>query len=522
MDELEILRRAFGAISRSSFDEALNATLRAMVEATGADRGFVLDAEPPCAVLARVEVRPSAAAAAGEGPSEAIARRALDSRAPVRLENALEHPDFRGRPSIIAISVLSVLAVPIVADDEAVAVVYLDSTRLAAIFSAEAEAAAVRLAAAVAPGIRNAARLAQAARREKELRARLAELEAGPPGPAGPLVLGRSAPGQAALDRALKAARSDAPVLLEGESGTGKELFARSIHHASPRALRPFVAINCGAIPEGTLEAELFGYRRGAFTGAATDRIGRIEAAHEGTLFLDEIGDMPPALQVKLLRTLQSGEIQKLGETKERRVDLRVVAATHRNLRDLVREGKFREDLLYRLRVVAVQIPPLRERGDDVVVLAEAFARRFGRDLGRDLAGLSPAAREALLRHPFPGNVRELENAIRHAAVFAAGARIEPEDLPPEIAGGGAGASGGPGARAPDALPRDAEELRKAKDDAGARIERAFLRALLDRAQGNVSLAARLAGMNRTVLHELMARHGVQSGDFKAPDLPGR
>jgi transcriptional regulator with GAF, ATPase, and Fis domain len=495
MDEIDICRRALRALSETSFEGAAGALLDGMVEATGADRGFLL--VPEGGALRTLARRAAPRRDLPEdGPSEAIVRRALETQAPVRLRNALEHPEFRGRPSVLAISVLSILAVPVVAEGRALAVVYLDSVRVAGIFRPEAEAAAAALAAAVAPGIRNAGRLAA--------------LEAAAP-PAAP-ILGRSPAFAAALERALKAAASDAPILLLGESGTGKELFARAIHAASRRAGRPFVAVNAGALPEGTLEAELFGHARGAFTGAVQDRAGRFEAADGGTLFLDEAGDMPPSLQVKLLRALATGEIQKLGSPRERRVDVRVLAATHRDLRALVREGRFREDLFWRLCVVAVEIPPLRARRDDVLLLAEAFAQRFGREQGRTIAGLTSSAREALLRHAFPGNVRELENAIRHAVVFAGGARITAADLPPEIGAGGLAPT--------DAPPRDADDLRRAKEDAVARLERAFIASVLERAGGNVARAARIAGMNRCVLHQLMARHGARAADFREEARP--
>jgi len=527
VEEVEIYRRALRAVSESNLEGTLRATLEAMVEATGADRGFVLarpfgpsagaspDAPGGLLVLARTVARPGAFPEAG--PSEAIVRRVLESRAPIRIENALEEKDFRGRPSVLAISVLSVLAVPIHDGDDTLAAVYLDSVRVAGIFSPGAEAAAVRFAAAVAPGIRTAVRLKEAEERERRLRAEIDAAAGGRP----PEIIGRSKALTTALDRALKAAPSDAPILLTGESGTGKELFARAIHQASARARRPFVAINCGALPEGTLEAELFGATKGAYTGAAQDRTGRFEAAHEGTILLDEVGDMPHVLQVKLLRVLQSGEIQKLGENRERRVDVRVISATHRDLKALVKEGKFREDLYFRLRVVGVEIPALRERQDDLLLLAEAFAQRYGKAQGKEILGLSGAAREALLRHAFPGNVRELENAIRHAVVFASGPRIAREDLPPELATAApAEAATGEGASLDGAVPKDADELRRAKEAAGARIERAFVRALLERAGGNVSLAARLAGMNRTVLHELITRHGAQASDFRRAGAP--
>jgi two-component system NtrC family response regulator len=395
---------------------------------------------------------------------------------------------------------------------EVLAVVYLDSTRVAGIFTAEAESAAARLASLIAPAIARAARLAELEGRERELRARLDAVEADQ----APAILGESPALRAALDRALKVAAASVPVLLEGETGTGKDLFARAIHRASACARGPFVPINCGAIPDGILEAELFGAQKGAFTGATQDRRGKIEAAHGGTLFLDEVGDMPAALQVKLLRFLQSGEIQRLGETRERHVDARVIAATHRDLRALVRAGSFREDLYYRLHVVGVEIPPLRARGEDVLLLATAFARRFGREQRRDISGLDGDAKDLLLRHDFPGNVRELENVVRHAVVFATGAWIRAADLPTELASGRSPCRIGPG---DDPAPQDALSLRAAKEAAAARLERDFLRALMERAGGNVSRAARLASMNRAVLHELLARHGAATGSARRAAL---
>ncbi|MFC1708414.1 sigma-54 interaction domain-containing protein [Planctomycetota bacterium] len=516
MDDLQILRRALCAISEASFEAAFRATLEAMAEAAGADRGFVLvhgeTEEAPLLVMAQTAA--TSRDLPEEGPSRTIARRALETGEVIRLRNAVEEPEFRGRPSVLRLSILSVLAVPVASHGEILAVVYLDSVREAGIFTAESEATAVRLVAAVAPGIRNALRLARSALQERQAREKIEVIQS------GTAILGRSPAFEAARERALTAAQSDVAILLQGESGTGKELFARAIHGESQRAYEPFVAINCGAIPEGLLEAELFGYRRGAFTGATRDRVGRIAAADRGTVFLDEVGDMPPALQVKLLRVLQSGEIQKLGEEGEHHVDVRVIAATHRDLPDLVREGSFREDLFYRLRVVLVEIPPLRERGDDVLLLAEALAQQFGREQGKHISGVSRSAQEALLHHPFPGNVRELENAIRHGVVFAIGERVTLTDLPPEIVAGSERKELGEEPRL-GAIPRDRDELQRAKQDAAARIERAFLGSLLERANGNVARAARLACMNRSVLHQLMARHGASAADFRRQSPEG-
>ena len=226
-----------------------------------------------------------------------------------------------------------------------------------------------------------------------------------------------------------KVAPANATVLLLGESGTGKEVLARGVHELSPRAGKRFVAINCAAIPDTLLESELFGYEKGAFTGAAKQTIGRIEYANEGTLFLDEIGDLPMPLQAKLLRFLQERVIERLGGRGEIPVDVRVVCATHRDLADMIREGSFREDLYYRLSEITVKIPPLRERPGDAVLLAQAFLERYAREQGRNIRGFTADALGALETHAWPGNVREMENIIKRATIMADGTQITAADL---------------------------------------------------------------------------------------------
>ena len=226
-----------------------------------------------------------------------------------------------------------------------------------------------------------------------------------------------------------RASGTDATVMLEGESGTGKELFARALHALSPRADGPFVAINCAAIPETLLETELFGHEKGAFTGAVMRKPGRFEIAHRGTLFLDEIGDLPLALQAKILRAIEEKQFERVGGTQTLRVDVRVVAATHRNLKARVAERLFREDLYFRLSVFPIRIPPLRERGGDVVILARHFVDRFSRDLKRTALTLSPAAIDELIAYPWPGNVRELQNCIERAAILCEADTIHPRNL---------------------------------------------------------------------------------------------
>jgi two-component system response regulator AtoC len=304
-----------------------------------------------------------------------------------------------------------------------------------------------------------------------------------------------------------RAAAVDATVLLLGETGTGKELAARAIHFHSARRERRFVPVNCGALPAELVESELFGHARGAFTGAAAARRGLFEEAQGGTIFLDEVGELPLAAQVKLNRVLQEREIRRVGETAPVKVDVRVIAATHRELRGEVKEGRFREDLFYRLNVFAVTLPPLREREGDVPLLAGHLLEKHARALRRTVEGFAPEALRRLSGYPWPGNVRELENTVERAVAVTAGTRIELADLPPEIS------SAAPGAPAPAALAGLA--YRDALAEARDRFSRDYLVALMKEFAGNVTRAAERAGMERESLHRLLRRHGLRSDEFK-------
>jgi DNA-binding NtrC family response regulator len=311
-------------------------------------------------------------------------------------------------------------------------------------------------------------------------------------------IVGRSKNFLRVLDQAARVAQRDTTVLIQGETGTGKELIARAIHNNSRRKSKAFVPINCGAIPKDLVESELFGYVRGAFTGALANKVGRIEAADGGTLFLDEVGELPLEAQVKLLRVLQEGELPKVGATTQVRVDVRIVAATHRNLAAMVEDGTFREDLYYRLTVVPLQIPPLRERPQDVPELIDTLFKRAKKRHGLPDARLSPAVLQRLTTYRWPGNVRQLENVLERLLVLSASDLITEEDLPEDLQR----ASASPGLIWLS-LPDEGVSLES--------IERELISRALERFEGNQTHAARFLDISRRTLIYRMEKHGLTS-----------
>jgi len=313
-----------------------------------------------------------------------------------------------------------------------------------------------------------------------------------------PNIVARSPKMQEVLATVERVATTNSTVLLGGESGVGKDLIARVIHEKSRRASGPFVKINSTAIPENLLESELFGYEKGAFTGAAASKPGKFELADKGTLFLDEIGDVPPATQVKLLRVLQEREFERLGGTRTVKVDVRLLAATNRDLRAALEQGTFREDLYYRLNVVPIDIAPLRERKEDIADLANLFLARFGKDSGREIRGLTPAAVQMLLGHYWPGNVRELQNVIERACALAAGPELDVSDIQldsPRSRAGGAGER-----FLPEGMTLD-------------QWEDEMIREAIKRASGNKSQAARLLGLSRNALRYRLSKIGIEDNE---------
>lgn len=293
------------------------------------------------------------------------------------------------------------------------------------------------------------------------------------------LFFGSSKHFQSILDLVSVISQYDVSVLIEGETGSGKSVLAKVIHSMSPRKNGPFIKVNCGAIPEGLLEAELFGYVRGAFTGAIKDKPGKAELAEGGTLLLDEIGDMPLSLQTKILHLVQEKEIERLGDTKTRKVNVRIIASTNKNLKELVKKGQFRDDLYYRLSVVKINIPPLRERKDDIPALAGFFLKKFSKKYSKKLKGFSPRALRALIEHPFPGNIRELENIVERAVITAQSGLISVEDLGLEM------------------------------EDSCQISERVRIEQALKQAGGNKAKAAQLLGMHRTTLWRKLKELGL-------------
>jgi transcriptional regulator with GAF, ATPase, and Fis domain len=325
------------------------------------------------------------------------------------------------------------------------------------------------------------------------------------------------------LEIAEKAAPTDLPVLIDGESGTGKELMAKVIHANGSRADKPFISVNCGAIPDNLLESELFGHRKGAFTGASNDRKGKFESAHTGTIFLDEIGELPLAGQVKLLRVLEAHEIQRVGSDETIAVDTRIVAATNRNLRQLSEEGKFREDLFYRLSVIHVTLPPLRERRDEIPLLIAWFGDEAAGTLKRRPVRLTPRLRDFLLNYAYPGNIRELRNVMYRVSCLAGDmADVDhlPLDMRPAASGSADAASGASTSGQEPISVANLMSLSDAKRAASDDAEKAFLERGLREVSGTVAELARRIDMNRSHLQMLLKKHGLHSKDFRIRNAP--
>ena len=411
--------------------------------------------------------------------SQTILRQVIGDNVAVLSNDVIEDETYRAADSLMSPRVRSVLAAPMEAQGKLVGVIYLDASTAGVHFDAGLLQLILALGNIAGLAMENARRLEWLGGENRRLQQELT---------ADHGMVGESGPMRAVLDFVSRVAARESTVLVWGESGTGKELVARAIHVNSSRADKPFVAINCAAITETLLESELFGHEKGAFTGAVSQKKGKLEVADGGTVFLDEVGELAVPLQAKLLRVLQEREFERVGGTRPIKVDIRVVAATNRDLKEAARAGNFRQDLFYRLNVVSVRMPPLRERKEDIPLLANFFAVRFGEKVKRRVAGISPKARACLLQYQWPGNVRELENAIERAVVLGSTELIQVEDLPEALVEETA-AEGEP-------LTALHEGLREAKKQL---IERA-----IEQAGGNYTDAAGILGVHPNHLFRLI------------------
>jgi Nif-specific regulatory protein/two-component system response regulator HydG len=471
--------------------------LRRIVERCGAETGFVVVREEG-SYQQKFEVGydREQRSAVERRYSRSLVREAIEAGRVIYLPNLIEDDRFSSGESALVIGRCCVLVAPLRHGGEVYGVVYLENRQSVDSFSEDSRAFLTELTEVAGIFLLRASERETLRRRNRSLERDLFSQHdfAG--------IVTRDPRMIEILQVVAQVAGADAPILVLGETGTGKELIARALHVNSPRRGRPFVTVHCSALPGTLLESELFGHVAGAFTDAKRDRPGRLATAHGGTLFLDEIGEIPIEAQAKLLRFLQFGEIQRLGSDRTEKVDVRIVAATHRDLRQMVRDGRFREDLYFRLKVLDLTLPPLRERRGDVLLLADHFLRRHWRRPGEKPRWTARAER-ALLGHGYPGNIRELSHAVERACLLARGPELDAGLLPPDMA---AAAGDGP---APESVFREltGEALNEAREASVAEVERRFVEDLMTRCDGNVSRAARESGLHRSYLQKLLARH---------------
>ncbi len=426
----------------TSMSAQLDALMDAVLEATGAAKGFLVLLDPAVAkgsksastiesgegnaLEPRVAVARNLAGKSLESAvsqlSDSILRKVIETRQPLIVSDALSDTIFGRSLSVMNLQLASVMCAPLLAKGELLGVIYVGNDDIRGLFTEGTLDVLTVFAAQASLLLQNAMLLDQLRSDKGELEEQLHEKTFGD-------LVGTNPSLVEVFNKVKKVATTDISVMITGETGTGKELIAREVHRRSGRKNGPFVVVNCGAIPENLMESELFGHVRGAFTGAIATRGGKFQAANGGTLFLDELGEMPITLQVKLLRALQERMVNKVGDAKSERVDIRVIAATNRNLEDEIKKGTFREDLYYRLNVVNLHLPPLRERGDDVVLLAKFLLQKFAEELNPKVKGFTPNALIAIRKYDWPGNVRQLENRIKKAIVLCDRTLVGPEDM---------------------------------------------------------------------------------------------
>ena len=472
----------------------LESVLDGAIEVTGAERGFVLllrDNTPE--VRAARNLRQESIPDAVRQLSDSIVAKVIETRRPIIVADAMSDSAFSRSDSVMHLRLSSVLCAPLIAGGELLGLLYLGNDRVANLFPPRSIDVITIFAAQAAMILQNALLLDSLRTDKTELEKRLKDQRFGE-------IIGSVPSMLEVFHKVQKVAPTDIFVLISGETGTGKELIAREIHNRSTRNNGPFVIINCGAIPENLMESELFGHVRGAFTGAVATRLGKFQAADKGTLFLDEVGELPLPLQVKLLRALQERIVTKVGDSKPERVDIRVIAATNRELEEEIKKGGFREDLYYRLNVVNIYLPPLRERGDDIIVIAKSLLQKYSAEMNKAVKGFTPNALVAIRKYEWPGNVRQLENRIKKGLVLCEKTLLGPEDL--------------------DLTPEQLQPivpLDKAKEE----FQRRYILEVLERNNGNRTKTARDLGVDpRTIFRYLEKEGGPPPGGPQGGSVP--
>ncbi len=494
--ELVMLRRltTFSERLMGSYDleKILESLMDEAIEVTRADKGFLIlmESNEPRIKVARNLSRENIEDAI-EKLSDSIVAKVVQERKPLILADAIDAPEFKASESVVNLKVHSVMCVPLMHKGDLFGLIYVGNDRLVNRFEPKSLDMLTIFAAQASLILQNALHVNELTLETTELRKKLEDQRYGD-------IIGSCLGMREVYKRIDKIALTDISVLITGETGTGKELIAREIHRRSPRAKGPFVTINCGAIPENLLESELFGHVKGAFTGAVVTRPGKFQAAIGGTLFLDEIGEMPLQLQVKLLRALQEKIVYKVGDNRGEAVDIRVVAATHKVLEEEVKRGTFREDLYYRLNVVTLKLPPLRERGEDVVVLGRYFLQKYSKEFASKVKGFTPAATVAMKKYSWPGNIRELENRLKKAVVLADKPLLGADDL--------------------DLKPEHMEPilpLLQAKEE----FQKRYINEVLARNNGNRTKTAKDLGVDpRTIFRHLEKLEAEKSGKPLPPE----
>jgi transcriptional regulator with GAF, ATPase, and Fis domain len=498
-----LLKVGKNLLAESSLDNLLSLAIDNTIEMSGAERGMIILFGESGEIL--FQTARNLQQQDVENPKFEISRTIIEmvrkKKIPIYLEDAFEDDRFKKSDSVQQLRILSIICLPLIKKNQVFGVIYLDNRTLKGVFSTDIYELVKELGELISLAAYQALQRKRLFNRistlEKELRDKYRFEN----------IIGHHPKIVEVLKLVSQIADSNATVLIQGESGTGKELIARAIHYNSSRREKPFVPVNCGALPENLLESELFGHVHGAFTGAVNERIGWFEKANQGTMFLDEISEMSPSLQVKLLRILQTGEFSKVGSTQFQQCDVRIISATNKNLELQIKNGHFREDLFYRLDVVEIGLPPLRERNSDILLLIKHFIDYYNQECNKQIKDISPEAEAKLMAYHFPGNIRELENLIVRAITLAKGDLIEVQHLPARVSRKMVVENKN------DYLKFST--LHEARKHGVEKIEKEYVIHCLQTTSGHISNAAKLAGMDVGNFYRLIKKYRIKPALYK-------